>query len=40
LWQGSAMVILRAGRHPSKVTLKTSSENYKTVVTKLESNSY
>ena len=36
LWQGSCMVILRAGRQPSKVTLKTSSDAYKTVVTKLE----
>ena len=36
LWQGSAMVILRAGRQPSKVTLRTSSNHYKTVTTKLE----
>ena len=36
LWQGSAMVILRAGRQPSKITLKTTSAAYKTVVTKLE----
>ena len=35
LWHGSALVILRAGRHPSKVTLTTSSPHFKTVVTKL-----
>ena len=35
LWNGSAMVILRAGRTPSKITLKTSSDNFKTVTTKL-----
>ncbi len=36
LWQGSAMVILRAGSVPSKVTLKTSAATLKTVTTKLE----
>ena len=36
LWHGSAMVILRAGSKPSKVTLKTTSDNFKTVVNKFE----
>ena len=36
LWQGSAMVILRAGATPSKVTLKTSAATLKSVTTKLE----
>ena len=36
LWQGSAMVILKAGSVPSKVTLKTSAATLKTVTTKLE----
>ena len=36
LWQGSAMVILRAGHHPSKITLKTTSPVYKTLTTKIE----
>ena len=36
LWNGSALVILRAGQSPSKVILKTSADGYKTVVTKLE----
>ena len=36
LWQGSAMVILRAGTAPSKVTLKTSAATQKSVITKLE----
>ena len=36
LWLGQAMVILRAGQRPSKITLKTSSNAFKTVVTKLE----
>ena len=36
LWNGSALVILRAGQSPSKVVLKTSADGYKTVVTKLE----
>ena len=35
LWNGSALVILRAGKTPSKVTLKTTSEAYKTIITKL-----
>ena len=37
LWNGSCLVILRAGTAPSKVTLKTSSDAYKTLITKLES---
>jgi beta-galactosidase len=36
LWNGSAMVILRAGTTPSKITFKTSSDTYKTITTKLE----
>ena len=36
LWQGQAMVILRAGQSPSKITLKTNSKTFKTVTTKLE----
>ena len=36
LWQGQAMVILRAGQSPSKITLKTNSKTFKTVATKLE----
>ena len=36
LWQGSAMVILRSGQQPSKVTLKTTAEAFKAVTTKLE----
>ena len=36
LWQGQAMVILRAGRTPSKVTLKTSPATFKTITTKLK----
>ena len=36
LWQGSAMVILRAGKAPSKVTLKTTSNTFKSTITKLE----
>lgn len=35
LWNGSALIILRAGKTPSKVTLKTTSEAYKTIITKL-----
>ena len=38
LWKGSAMVILRAGTNPSKVTLKTLSEHYKPIITKLETH--
>ena len=36
LWQGQAMVILRAGKSPSKVTLKTSPTTFKPIITKLE----
>ena len=36
LWQGSAMVILRAGKAPSKVTLKTTPNTFKSTITKLE----
>ena len=36
LWNGSAMVILRAGTTPSKITFKTSSDTYKTITTNLE----
>lgn len=36
LWQGSALVILRAGMSPSKITLKTTSKTFKPIVTKLE----
>jgi beta-galactosidase len=36
LWHGSAMVILRAGCKPSKVTLKTSANGFKTVINKFE----
>jgi beta-galactosidase len=36
LWNGSALVILRAGQSPSKIVLKTSADGYKTVATKLE----
>jgi len=36
LWQGKAMVILRAGRMPSTVTLKTRSTTFKPLITKLE----
>lgn len=36
LWNGSALVILRSGRSPSKVILKTVSEAYKTVTTVLQ----
>ena len=35
LWQGSAMVILRAGKQPSGITLKTKTAQLKTVTTKL-----
>ena len=38
LWKGSAMVILRAGTNPSKVTLKTLSDPYKPIITKLETH--
>jgi beta-galactosidase len=36
LWQGQATVILRAGRQPSKITLKTKPSTFKSIVTKLE----
>ena len=36
LWQGQAMVILRSGRQPSKVTLKTTPKTFKDIITKLE----
>jgi beta-galactosidase len=36
LWNGSAMVILRSGKSPSKITLKTSANGFKTITTKLE----
>lgn len=36
LWQGSAMVILRAGTSPSKIALTTTSTAFKPVTTKLE----
>ena len=35
LWNGSAMVILRLGKNPGKLTLTTSSPAFKTVKTKL-----
>ena len=36
LWNGSAMVILRAGRNPSKVILRAKAKGFKTITTKLE----
>ena len=36
LWLGSAMVILRAGTTPSKITLKTTSNHMKAITTKME----
>ena len=36
LWQGQAVVILRSGRQPSKVTLTTKPKTFKDIVTKLE----
>ena len=39
LYNGSALVILRAGKTPSAVTLKTSSAAFKTITTKLRLNS-
>jgi beta-galactosidase len=36
LWQGQAMVILRSGRQPSKVTLTTKPQTFKDIITKLE----
>jgi len=35
LWNGSAMVILRVGKNPGKLTLTTTSPAFKTVKTKL-----
>ena len=36
LYNGSALVILRAGKTASSVTLKTSSSAFKTVTTRLQ----
>jgi beta-galactosidase len=36
LYNGSALIILRTGRTPGKVTLKTTSETFKPLITKLE----
>ena len=36
LWKGSALVILRSGRTPSKILLNTTSESYKPVKTVLQ----
>jgi beta-galactosidase len=36
LWQGQAMVILRAGQHPSQVNLRVTSGTFKPVTLKLE----
>ena len=36
LWNGSALVILRAGLSPSRILLRTSADGYKNVTTKLE----
>jgi len=36
LWNGSALVILRAGQHPSKIILRTAADHFKTIATKLE----
>ena len=36
LWNGSALVILRAGQSPSRIVLRTAADGYKTVATKLE----
>jgi beta-galactosidase len=38
LYNGSALVILRAGKTPSKITLKTSSAAFKTIATKLQTS--
>ena len=38
LWNGSALVILRAGRTPSKVTLTVTSPAFKSVTTTLNTN--
>ena len=36
LWNGSALVILRAGQSPSRILLRTSADGYKNITTKLE----
>jgi beta-galactosidase len=36
LWQGQAMVILRAGTTPSNITLTTAPKTFKSVTTKLQ----
>ena len=36
LWQGQAMVVLRSGRKPSEITLKTSSDTFKPVTMELK----
>ena len=36
LWQGQAMVILRSGRQPSKVTLRITPKTFKPITLKLE----
>ena len=36
LYRGSALVILRAGKSPSRIVLRTAADGYKTVATKLE----
>lgn len=36
LWQGQAMVILRSGRQPSKITLNTKPQTFKDIITKIE----
>ncbi len=36
LWQGEMMVILRAGRTPSKITLKATADKFKTTTIQLE----
>lgn len=36
LWQGQAMVILRSGRQPSKITLTTKPQTFKDIITKIE----
>ena len=36
LWNGSALVILRAGKTPGKVTLRTTCDTFKPIVTKME----
>ena len=38
LWNGSAMVILRAGRQPSKITLTTRSDDFKAVKLQMETH--